>query len=304
MLQNGLKSINSRQRFLSAVLVLIFVIYLASTATAAGQKYFKTWTTENGLPQNHVSYIAQTPDGYLWLATFDGLARFDGVRFKIFKSADTPEFPTSRIVSMFVDAAGRLWLKFDENQTVVVYENGRFKAFVKGRDFESDYFDESGISFGSEESSRALASESEMIFRAGNREYFYENGRFAVRSAGGELVVPAKVFTTDYTSAWIDDGDAFVNVKDGRAIRYPKDGPLPFAGQKLFAVSSSEKNGILWFVAPEGNFKSQSFQITSQTRLSSFSQGRLKSFPLNGTLFSVSNPRRKVSSARSNRGDQ
>ncbi len=285
-METGLKSRNFRRRFLQAALVLLFVLYLTSNAIAAGQKYFKTWTTENGLPQNHVSYIAQTPDGYLWLATFDGLARFDGVRFKVFKSADTPEFPTSRIVSMFLDSAGRLWLKFDENRTVVVYENGRFKGFVRGRDFESDYFDESGIFFGSEESSRALASESEMIFRAGDREYFYENGRFAIRSAG-ELVVPAKVFTTDYTGAWIDDVDAFVNVKDGRAVRYPKDGPLPFAGQKLSAVSSSERNGVLWFLAPEGNFTSQSFQKTSQTRLSSFSEGRLGSFPLNGTLFSV-----------------
>jgi hypothetical protein len=71
---------------------------------------------------------------------------------KFFKSADTPEFPTSRIASMLVDAAGRLWLKFDENQTVVVYENGSFKAFVKGRDFESDYFDERGIFYAWEKS--------------------------------------------------------------------------------------------------------------------------------------------------------
>ena len=74
-MKNGLKSRNSRQQFLPAVLVLLFVLYLASTAVAAGQRYFKTWTTENGLPQNHVSYIAQTPDGYLWLATFDGLGQ-------------------------------------------------------------------------------------------------------------------------------------------------------------------------------------------------------------------------------------
>jgi len=286
MMGNGLKSRNSRQRFLSAALVLLFVLYPASTAVAAGQKYFKTWTTENGLPQNHISYIAQTHDGYLWLATLDGLARFDGVRFKIFKSADTPEFPTSRIVSMFVDSAGRLWLKFDENRTVVVYENGRFKAFVKGRDFESDYFGESRFFYNWEESSLRLENEPEMIFRAGDREYFYENGRFAVRSAG-DLVIPAKVFTTDYTSAWIDDGDTFINVKDGKAIRYPKDSPLPFTGQTLFAVSSSERNGVLWFLAPEGNFISQSFQITSRTRLFSFSEGRLISFPLKGILFSI-----------------
>jgi ligand-binding sensor domain-containing protein len=44
----------------------------------------QSWGTEVGLPQNAVNAIAQTRDGYLWLGTHDGLARFDGVRFKVF----------------------------------------------------------------------------------------------------------------------------------------------------------------------------------------------------------------------------
>src|SRR5688572_20989215 len=51
------------------------------------------WQTEDGLPQNSVNAIAQTPDGYLWLATFNGLARFDGVAFKVFDPQNTPELP-------------------------------------------------------------------------------------------------------------------------------------------------------------------------------------------------------------------
>jgi ligand-binding sensor domain-containing protein len=41
------------------------------------------------LPQNTVTGVVQTPDGYLWLSTFDGLARFDGVRFTIFDKGNT-----------------------------------------------------------------------------------------------------------------------------------------------------------------------------------------------------------------------
>jgi ligand-binding sensor domain-containing protein len=40
-----------------------------------------TWQTERGLPDNFVNAIAQTPEGYLWVATFNGLARFNGVEF-------------------------------------------------------------------------------------------------------------------------------------------------------------------------------------------------------------------------------
>jgi ligand-binding sensor domain-containing protein len=43
-----------------------------------------SWHTESGLPDGNVTALAQTPDGYLWVGTFKGLARFDGVRFTIF----------------------------------------------------------------------------------------------------------------------------------------------------------------------------------------------------------------------------
>src|ERR1700712_5457557 len=39
------------------------------------------WTTIDGLPQNSVNAVAQTPDGYIWVGTFGGLARFDGLKF-------------------------------------------------------------------------------------------------------------------------------------------------------------------------------------------------------------------------------
>jgi ligand-binding sensor domain-containing protein len=52
----------------------------------------------------------QARDGYLWLATFGGLARFDGVRFTIFNSANTPGLKSNRITALFEDRRGVLWL--------------------------------------------------------------------------------------------------------------------------------------------------------------------------------------------------
>lgn len=50
---------------------------------------FDSWTTDNGLPQNSISSIIQTRDGYLWMTTFDGLVRFNGVQFKVFDKSNT-----------------------------------------------------------------------------------------------------------------------------------------------------------------------------------------------------------------------
>jgi hypothetical protein len=49
------------------------------------------WTTEQGLPQNTVISIVQTRDGYIWLGTFGGLVRFDGVKFTVFNTINAPE---------------------------------------------------------------------------------------------------------------------------------------------------------------------------------------------------------------------
>src|SRR4051812_16376549 len=57
----------------------------------SGEWLVKTWETEDGLPGNSVTAMVQTPDGYLWFGTFNGLVRFDGVKFKVFTPANTPE---------------------------------------------------------------------------------------------------------------------------------------------------------------------------------------------------------------------
>ncbi|MCB9852059.1 MAG: response regulator [Phycisphaerales bacterium] len=68
------------------------------------------WTMEDGLPQSTVTAIAQARDGYMWLGTFGGLVRFDGVKFKTFTMEDTPELTTNRIVSLCEDRDGTLWI--------------------------------------------------------------------------------------------------------------------------------------------------------------------------------------------------
>lgn len=86
------------------------------------------WTTENGLPQNSVYGIVQTRDGYLWLATVDGLARFDGARFKIFNKSNSPGIINNRFISLFEAANGDLWAGTEESG-IVRFSGGRFENF-------------------------------------------------------------------------------------------------------------------------------------------------------------------------------
>ena len=80
-------------------------------ATAsAGDFLIGVWTTEKGLPSSSVTAITQTPDGYLWVGTYNGLARFDGARFLTFDPFNAPALPHARIRKLFLDEAGTLWI--------------------------------------------------------------------------------------------------------------------------------------------------------------------------------------------------
>jgi Two component regulator propeller len=72
-------------------------------STNTGDYSIENWQLEQGLPQISVTSIAQTPDGYLWLGTFNGLVRFDGVRFRVFDEGNTPDLGSSGITQLEVD---------------------------------------------------------------------------------------------------------------------------------------------------------------------------------------------------------
>ena len=58
------------------------------TAAPLRDEVLTTWTTEQGLPQNFITSLAQTPDGFVWVGTMNGLVRFDGLHFRGFSQED------------------------------------------------------------------------------------------------------------------------------------------------------------------------------------------------------------------------
>jgi signal transduction histidine kinase/ligand-binding sensor domain-containing protein len=86
-----------------------------------------SWQDQHGLPQNGISTVVQTPDGYLWLATAEGVVRFDGVRFTVFDSVNTPELKSNNIGVLLVDRVGALWAGYSGGLTR--YQDGRFTYY-------------------------------------------------------------------------------------------------------------------------------------------------------------------------------
>lgn len=73
--------------------------------------------------------IVQTRDGYLWLGAFGGLARFDGLKFTVFDTGSAPGLKSNRIISLFEDRRGNLWIG-TEHGGLTRYAGGKFTTFT------------------------------------------------------------------------------------------------------------------------------------------------------------------------------
>lgn len=109
---------------------LTFLIFLLLECPKTFSQYrFDSWTTENGLPQSGVRGITQTPDGYIWFTTFDGLVRFDGVKFTVFNKSNTKGIINNRFSGIYCDKDGTLYANSKEGGTLTVYKDGVFSSY-------------------------------------------------------------------------------------------------------------------------------------------------------------------------------
>jgi signal transduction histidine kinase/ligand-binding sensor domain-containing protein len=123
-----------------ALIVLVFgctgLLGQAESTPALAHPHFmiKGWTMAEGLPHLSVTALAQTADGCLWVGTLAGLARFDGVRFKVFTPQNCPELPRSRIGGLFTLNDGTLFIATERGGGLVALRAGKFEQLLGSGD--------------------------------------------------------------------------------------------------------------------------------------------------------------------------
>lgn len=177
--------------------------------SSGGAQYrFDSWTTDNGLPQNSISSIVQTRDGYLWIATFDGLVRFDGVQFKVFDKSNTRGLSTNRFTALYEDKNGTLWAGTSDGG-LTRYRDGVFtsSAVLEGVP------EGPVLSF-----SHDLMGE--LLVNIGDGRFYMREGKFI--SAPPEYLVPKLKahYLAPSGSQWTIEANEAVQINDGRTTRY------------------------------------------------------------------------------------
>lgn len=236
---------------------------------------FQTWRSEQGLPQDRVRALAQTSDGYLWVGTDDGVARFDGIRFV---SYGLPEgLPSGPVRTLFGDSHGSLWIG-SVGEGLIRWQGGRFTTFTMANGLPSDSISalaednegrlwvgtDAGLVLlqGGQITSLKAADEFKgrpvtALFRdpQGNMwlgvaemgVFEFQAGRFTPLAGGvtKELLEDPRSLLVDRRGRiWIGAGDDFVLCRDGKQWR-PYRIPRHFA-RSYVCTLGEEPDGTVW----------------------------------------------------------
>src|SRR5271156_4806382 len=176
----------------------------------------QSWSTENGLPQNSVHQIFQSSDGYIWIATEGGIARFNGIDFKVFNHDNTPAFTSDDICCFTQDSAGSLWIGTADG--LLQYSAGIFRRYSATNGLPSG-----GIT------SLAAASDGSLLVLSGDRIASFDGRHFSPLSIPASAV-PAAMAPEDDGSVWIASSSGIFEYRQGSVCSQSIDAGPPLSG--------------------------------------------------------------------------
>jgi ligand-binding sensor domain-containing protein/signal transduction histidine kinase len=113
--------------------VVTMVCFAASANALSSNKAISEyerdrWDAGTGFPGGPVNAFAQTPDGYLWIATEKGLVRFDGLNFVLIEHSESSTVPFGPVLGLALDANGSLWIRLQGPTLMVRDRSGAFRS--------------------------------------------------------------------------------------------------------------------------------------------------------------------------------
>ena len=220
-----------------AGLIFCASVYGLDPLRAPGQYRFDEWTTIDGLPYPAVHQLYQSADGYLWIGTGAGTARFDGISFSVFTKATVPEMVDDEIRAFMEDREHALWM--GTGHGVLWYRNGAWSRPVLGPDIDDKPVN-----------SLSLEPDGSMLIATGSQLFRYKDDRAEPVSlpGGAALSRVGKVVRAPNGELQIF-GENFIRVNGDQASVISKsDGLLAAA----ITASAQDEKGGFWLGTDRG----------------------------------------------------
>lgn len=204
----------------------------------------RTWHSDEGLPDNLVQAITQTPDGYLWVGTRSGLAQFDGQQFTIYDSKNIPQLKNSSITALCADHNGTLWIGTDGGG-MLSYRDGVFQTLTPSNGLAGDAV---RVIFEGKDYSLWIGTTTGMSQ--------YKEGHFRNYSHADGLMsdVVNYIYEDRDENLWIATGQGLNRLRQGGAMDFfpmqnglPNDSVRGICQDKGGRVWIGSNNGLLWY---------------------------------------------------------
>ncbi|HEY5481074.1 MAG TPA: two-component regulator propeller domain-containing protein, partial [Verrucomicrobiae bacterium] len=207
----------------------------AATGADSLQRSFDVWQVGEDLEQNPVTAVVQSRDGYLWLGTYTGLLRFDGVRVTMFNSATAPGLLNSRVTSLYEDRDGVLWIGHETGELTRL-SGGEFRPMGRahgwvGGAIEAISMDENGDLW--------LLNDTGFLFRQ-------RDGHVVEVPGGGAGSRKASLSRERGGKLWITANGNVATLDRGELASFRFDGTN---GARFFARVVPARDGGLWVMA-------------------------------------------------------
>jgi signal transduction histidine kinase/ligand-binding sensor domain-containing protein len=245
------------------------VTLFASTAQAldpnrAVSDYLRNrWEAQQGFSGGTVYAIAQTPDGYLWLGTENGLVRFDGLNFLPFNQTNSAVLPSGPVIDLLTDADGNLWIR-PLSRDLLRYRDGQFQDVMPELDSAR-----SGIT------AMCRGTNGQALFAVlSNGTFSYSNGRFSklISSSGLPNILIISMAQTADGKIWTGTRDAgLFFISNGQRSPVPWDLP----DRKINSLLAVENE--LWIGTDMGLVRWNGNEITRPGVPASFSNKQVLS---------------------------
>jgi ligand-binding sensor domain-containing protein/signal transduction histidine kinase len=232
---------NVQQMYFNRRLIFLLLLGLAGSVGAQAQEALpqdltvRVWSQQQGLPDNSVTAVLQTRDGYLWVGTSGGLARFDGVRFVPFTPVSEKTNGPLRVAALGEDSAGRLWIG-TQGDGLFCYADGSLKPYRAGTNQLDDTINSIA---GDGAGDLWLGTPSGLIRLEKNRLT-----RFTVKDGlPGDFVSNVNVARSG--TVWITTRGGMCQFKNGQIIPFPFQTDSPGRNPESLGVYE-DRSGNLW----------------------------------------------------------
>ncbi len=240
------------------------VVFALDPKKAITQYVHDVWTVEDGLPQNSILAITQSRDGYLWLGTWEGLVRFDGVRFTVFNRSNTKEIKNNYIYALCEDRQGDLWI-------------GTWAGLNRFKDGKfTTYTTEDGLSSGAIKSIYEDSRGNLWIGTAGGGLNRFSDGKFTNFTSKQGLAsdVVEAIYEDRKKNLWVGTWGGLSRFKDGKLTTYTAKVGLP--NHAVLSICE-DREGYLWVGTSGGLYRLKDGKFTRYTTKEGLSHEQVRS---------------------------